>query len=62
MLLQNLPQTRQAITDLGDETVFMRIQKLVFDMDRFGDKTAVQYILRARHKLTHILFQVIAPQ
>jgi len=47
MLPQNLPQTREGIADLGDETVFTRIQESVFDMDRFRDKTAVQYILRA---------------
>lgn len=48
--------------DLGDETVFTRIQEGVFDIDRFRDKTAAQYILRARYILTYILFQVIVQQ
>jgi hypothetical protein len=46
MLRQNLPQTRQVITDLGDKNL-LRIQEHVFGMDRFRAKTALLYILHA---------------
>ena len=62
MLLQSLAQTRHGMTDLGYEPVFTRIQESVFKMDRFMDRTAVQYTLRAVHKLTYIFFQIIVQQ